>query len=73
MQQANLSDENIKRSSKEFEVSTDFLLGVTDIPDRMNYDIAELGFVGTGAKIFTQARLIQRLSTDCLKTKILQL
>ena len=30
-----LSDENIKKIAKEFEVSTDFLLGVTDIPDRM--------------------------------------
>ena len=38
-----LGDENIKKIAKEFEVSTDFLLGVTDIPDRMNYDIAELG------------------------------
>ena len=45
-----LSDENIKKIAKEFEVSTDFLLGVTDIPDRMNYDIAELGLSVQAAK-----------------------
>lgn len=45
-----LSDENIKKIAKEFEVSTDFLLGVTDIPDRMNYDIGELGLSVQAAK-----------------------
>ena len=45
-----LGDENIKKIAKEFEVSTDFLLGVTDIPDRMNYDIAELGLSIQAAK-----------------------
>jgi len=45
-----LGDENIKKIAKEFEVSTDFLLGVTDIPDRMNYDIAELGLSVQAAK-----------------------
>ena len=45
-----LSDENIRKIAKEFEVSTDFLLGVTDIPDRMNYDIAELGLSLQAAK-----------------------
>lgn len=38
-----LSDENIKKIAKEFEVSTDFLLGVTDIPDRIPFATADAG------------------------------
>lgn len=64
-----LGDENIKKIAKEFEVSTDFLLGVTDIPDRMNYDIAELGLSVQAAKISTQERSMLRLSIAYWKTK----
>jgi len=60
-----LGDENIKKIAKEFEVSTDFLLGVTDIPDRMNYDIAELGLSVQAAKnLYTgkvNAEVVNRL------------
>lgn len=38
-----LGDENIIRIARVFNVSTDFLLGEVDTPDRLNYDIAELG------------------------------
>ena len=38
-----LGDENIIRIARVFNVSTDFLLGEVDIPDRLNYDISELG------------------------------
>lgn len=38
-----LGDENIIRIARVFNVSTDFLLGETNIPDRINYDISELG------------------------------
>lgn len=38
-----LGDENIIRIARVFNVSTDFLLGEVDIPDRMSYDISELG------------------------------
>ena len=59
-----LGDENIKKIAKEFEVSTDFLLGVTDIPDR-NYDIAELGLSVQAAKnLYTgkvNAEVVNRL------------
>lgn len=33
-----------------FNVSTDFILGTTEIPDRKNYDIAELGLSVEAAK-----------------------
>ena len=38
-----LGDENIIRIARAFNVSTDFLLGVTTVPDRKNYEIDELG------------------------------
>ena len=38
-----LGDENIIRIARVFNVSTDFLLGEVDIPERLNYDISELG------------------------------
>ena len=38
-----LGDENIIRIARAFDVSTDFLLGEVDEPDRKNYDISELG------------------------------
>ena len=45
-----LGDENLLRIARVFNVSTDFLLGETDIPDRMNYDIAELGLSAQAAR-----------------------
>ena len=38
-----LTHEQVLRIARLFNVSTDFLLGETNIPDRKNYDIAELG------------------------------
>ena len=38
-----LGDGYIIKIAKHFRVSTDFLLGETDIPDRKNYNIEELG------------------------------
>ena len=38
-----LGNENIIRIARVFNVSTDFLLGEVDVPDRVNYDISELG------------------------------
>ena len=45
-----LSDENIIGIARVFEVSTDFLLGVTNVPDRKNYDVGELGLSVEAAK-----------------------
>ena len=38
-----LGGESIIRIARVFNVSTDFLLGEVDVPDRVNYDISELG------------------------------
>ena len=45
-----LGDENIIRIAKAFNVSTDFLLGVTTVPDRKNYEIDELGLSAQAAR-----------------------
>ena len=45
-----LGDENIIRIARAFEVSTDFLLGEVDEPDRKNYDISELDLSVGGAE-----------------------
>lgn len=38
-----LDHQYVIRIAREFKVSTDFLLGGTNVPDRKNYDIEELG------------------------------
>lgn len=45
-----LSEESVIRIAMAFNVSTDFILGTTEIPDRKNYDIAELGLSVEAAK-----------------------
>ena len=50
-----LGDENIIRIARAFDVSTDFLLGEVDEPDRKNYDISELGLsVDAARNLYTQ-------------------
>ena len=38
-----VSSDILVKLARIFEVSTDFLLGVTDYPDRMNYEVGQLG------------------------------
>ena len=45
-----LPHEDIVKIARYFDVSTDFLLGETDEPDRINYDISELGLTVKAAK-----------------------
>ena len=52
-----LGDGYIIRIAKVFDVSTDFLLGETDIPDRKNYDIEELGLTAKSAKLLYTGRI----------------
>lgn len=50
-----LGDEAIIRIARTFNVSTDFLLGEVDIPDRINYDLSELGLsVQAARNLYTQ-------------------
>ena len=45
-----LSEESVIRIARVFDVSTDFILGTTNIPDKKNYDISELGLSVEAAK-----------------------
>ena len=47
---AKLGDEYIIRLARHFNVSTDFLLGLTTMPDRKNYAIDELGLTPQAAR-----------------------
>ena len=44
------SDEVLTALVREFNVSADFLLGLTNIPDRKNYDIEELGLTALAVR-----------------------
>ena len=60
-----IGDENIIRIARVFNVSTDFLLGVTNVPDRKNYEIDELGLSAQAARnLYTDkvnAQVVNRL------------
>lgn len=51
-----IQDDALQKLAKFFSVSADFLLGLTDIPDRKNYDIEELGLsIGAARNLYTGA------------------
>lgn len=60
-----ISDEAIIALAGVFEVSTDFLLGVSDEPERINYDIGELGLSAKAARnLYTRkvnAEIVNRM------------
>lgn len=45
-----VSSQVIIAAAQHFGVSTDFLLGLTDLPDPMNYPVEEFGLTETAAK-----------------------
>lgn len=45
-----LSDTSLQKIAQRLNVSTDFLLGITDISDRKHYDIGELGLTVQAAR-----------------------
>ena len=47
---AKLDHQYVIRIAREFKVSTDFLLGITNVPDRKNYRIDELGLTPMAAR-----------------------
>lgn len=60
-----ISTEHLLRIAKAFEVSTDFLLGEVNTPDRTNFDIEELGLsVQAARNLYTgkaNAEIVNRL------------
>ena len=57
-----IGDDVLTALAREFNVSTDFLLGLTGIPDRKNYDISELGLSALAARnLYTR-----KINTDVL-------
>ena len=52
-----LGDGYIIKIAKYFNVSTDFILGETNIPDRKNYDIEELGLSAESAKLLYTGKI----------------
>ena len=50
-----LSSESVIRIARELKVSTDFLLGIINVPDKRNYDISDLGLTAQAARnLYTQ-------------------
>ena len=50
-----LSAESVIRIARELDVSTDFLLGIINVPDKRNYDISDLGMTAQAARnLYTQ-------------------
>ena len=60
-----LTHEQVLKIARLFNVSTDFLLGETNIPDRKNYDIAELGLSVEAAKNLYTGRVNAEVVNLC--------
>ncbi len=64
-----LGDGYILRIANYFQVSADFILGDTDIPDRKNYDIAELGLSEQAAKNLYTGKADQKVIGQLLENE----
>ena len=50
-----LSAESVIRIARELDVSTDFLMGIINVPDKRNYNISDLGLTAQAARnLYTQ-------------------
>ena len=63
----NLGDGNIIKLAKALQVSTDFLLGETNIPDRKNYDIDELGLSAKTAKLLYSGKVDAKILNQLIE------
>ena len=61
-----LSEESVIRIARVFNVSTDFILGTTVIPDKKNYDISELGLSVEAAKNLYTGKVNNDVVNRCL-------
>ncbi len=64
-----LDSELILRIARVFHVSTDFLLGETDIPDRKQYEITELGLSVEAAKNLYLAKACPEVVSGLLESQ----
>ena len=62
-----LGDNHIINIAKIFQVSPDFLLGETNIPDRMNYDIEELGLTANAARALYTGKVNTEIVSQLLE------
>ncbi|MDO4961939.1 MAG: helix-turn-helix transcriptional regulator [Eubacteriales bacterium] len=61
------AESHIIQTAKIFNVSTDFLLGETNIPDRKNYDIEELGLSAGAAKALYTGQVNTQIVSQLLE------
>ena len=64
-----LGDGYVIRIAKYFNVSTDFILGETDIPDRKNYDIEELGLSAKSAKLLYTGKIDSEVLNQLIENR----
>ena len=64
-----VGNENIIRIARVFNVSTDFLLGEVDVPDRINYDISELGLSVQAARNLYTKKVNPQIVNALLKIR----
>ena len=62
-----LSDSNIQKIARFFKVSTDFLLGITEVSDRKNYDVGELGLTTQAARNLFTRKVDPRIVCELLE------
>ena len=67
-QTTKMGNDRIIKIANIFNVSTDFLLGETNIPVKKNYDISELGLSAEAAQAFPSASHSFSSSTCLVKT-----
>lgn len=63
-----IGPEQLIRIAREFRVTTDFLLGIVDVPDKTNYDISELGLSAQAARNLHTQRVDPRVVTYLLES-----
>ena len=64
-----LSADNIVAIARAFEVTTDFLLCLTDIPFTTNYDIAKLGMSGKAAEKLLRRKVNPETVSQLIETQ----
>lgn len=63
-----IGPEQLIRIARKFRVTTDFLLGIVDVPDKTNYDISELGLSVQAARNLHTQRVDPRVVTYLLES-----